>query len=257
MIKCISCEFEINPKWRHAIEMNICPTCGKSIMDEHLKNLFVSLSVTMEKLQQYPDQLNDWMLSNYNFIKTDSSLLPTYCPKEASKLDDESFQKRKNKKSIVKVKTESGEEEVETESLQSEERTNLFFKRAEAVQKSKEFANAAEKTEYLKKIAQQIKKSGGTQRPSDDGENEMIYDGNSEEVTIEEMQSVLEGGETYSSLPDIGDDEKIPSHILNMSKMAKGKGNKNQDMEDLQKLKDRADGINRPTVPAEFFQGLK
>src|ERR1700677_4568820 len=106
-MECISCKLEINPQWAHAIDMNICPYCGKPIMDEHLKNLFATLRATMEHLQTYPDQLNDWMLSNHNYIKTDSDKLITYVSKDIiadlKKVKDEKeFQDRK--KFTVKVK---------------------------------------------------------------------------------------------------------------------------------------------------------
>jgi Zn-finger nucleic acid-binding protein len=122
-MECISCKVEINPQWSHAIDINVCPFCGKHIMDEHLKNLFGTLRETMDALQTYPEQLNDWMLSNHNYVKTDSEKLLNYVPKEMltdlKKIkDDKDFQERK--KFTVKVKTETGVEEVQAESLQSE-----------------------------------------------------------------------------------------------------------------------------------------
>jgi len=135
-MKCISCQSEINPKWKHAIDQNICPYCGQPIMDEELKNLLSVLNDTMVKMQGYADQLNDWMLINFNFIKTDSDKLVDYVPKEYFKdlkkvEDDKDFQERKeNKKFTVKVRTEHGEQEVEAEKIQSEDKTNEFFKRA-------------------------------------------------------------------------------------------------------------------------------
>src|SRR5579885_95705 len=114
-MKCITCEVEINPKWKHAIDINVCPFCGQHIMEEHLKNLLTSLGETMEKLQAYPQQLDDWLLSNYNYIKTDSPNLKMYLPKETVKelrkeLDEAEFQEKK--RSVVKVKNAvTGEEE--------------------------------------------------------------------------------------------------------------------------------------------------
>ncbi len=138
-MKCISCESEINPKFRHAIEQNVCPFCGSSIMEELLKTLLVSLGDTMQKMQAYPDQLSDWLLSNYNYIKTDSVDLIKYVPKEAVKemkkeLDNEDFIDRKKK--VIKVKVENGkEEEVVTQKAMSDARTAGFFERAEIIKK--------------------------------------------------------------------------------------------------------------------------
>src|SRR5580698_11212389 len=77
------------------------------------------------------------MLSNHDYIKTDSERLITYVSKDIlldlKKIkDDKEFLDRK--KFTVKVKTETGAiEEVQAETLQSEEKTNDFFKRAEVI----------------------------------------------------------------------------------------------------------------------------
>ena len=138
-MKCISCESEINPKFKHAIEQNVCPFCGSSIMEELLKTLLVALGDTMQKMQSYPGQLDDWLLSNYNYIKTDSPNLIQYVPKEAVKemkkeLDNEDFIDRKKK--VIKVKVENGkEEEVVTQKAMSDARTAGFFERAEIIKR--------------------------------------------------------------------------------------------------------------------------
>ena len=81
-MKCISCDSEINPKWKHAIEQNSCPYCGQHIMDENLKSLLSVLTDAMERMQEYPDQLNDWMLFNYNFILSYSNYFRNYSRKK-------------------------------------------------------------------------------------------------------------------------------------------------------------------------------
>jgi len=238
-MKCMSCEMEINPKWTHAIDMNVCPFCGQGIMEEHLKNLFSSLRQTMEALKEYPDQLNDWMLSNHSYIKTDSPQLKQYMPKEYAEeirrqRDDEVKEekkvieaKRAENKSIVKVDTGEGAEEVLVEKIQSEEKTSSFFKRAEAVKPNIEgFKSASEKTQHLKAMAQQIRREGATvinqaglaaHLPA-----EMIDSADPEAVA--EFQSMMEGGEIASSLPDTGgDDDAIPSVVLAMANRAAGK----------------------------------
>ncbi len=251
-MKCISCDSEINPKWKHAVEQNICPYCGQNIMDEALKDLLSLLADTMEKMQHYSEELDSWMLSNYQFIKTDSPNLINYVSrdslKEIKKIEEEKdFQDRKeNKKFTVKVKTENGEQEVEAERIQSEERTNEFFRRAEAVKPKLEgFQNTAEKTEYLKKMTQQIKKAGVPLLASEKGDSsflspELIEAADPDAVL--EMQSLLEGsGEISSSLGDVSIDEDIPPVVLNMASRAKSGGNvaNAKDMVKLQQLQNR------------------
>lgn len=229
-MKCISCETEINPKWAHAIDMNVCPFCGKHIMEEHLKNLFATLRETMDDLQKYPEQLNDWMLSNHSYIKTDSPNIAQYMPEEMLKelkksKADEDFQKRKDaqNKFTVKVQTETGEEEVEAEKIQSEERTSEFFKRAEVIKKvppTKQqlgpnvYHSPAEKTEHLKKMAQQIKREGAQGLSSMGGGSmgipaEMLDQADPEAVA--EFQSMISGGDVASSIDSDSDfDDDLP-----------------------------------------------
>lgn len=197
-MKCISCESEINPKFKHAIEQNACPFCGGSIMEELLKSLLVSLRETMQKMQEYPDQLDDWMLSNYDYIKTDSPDLIAFVPREQLKdlrkeVDNEEFER---KKKVIKVKIENGKEvEAVTEKIQSDSKTAGFFERAQIIkkgdgsggdlddgdsdssdtsdeeqdfqpnpvkpnQKPRAFKSAAEKTRHLKEIKKRIQSEG-------------------------------------------------------------------------------------------------
>jgi hypothetical protein len=245
-MKCISCSGDINPQWTHAIEINVCPFCGKHIMEEHLKNLFATLRSTMESLAQYPDQLNDWMLSNHQFIKTDSPNLIDFVPKEqlqvkplkreASPVEDEL---QENKKFIVKVKTEAGvEEEVVAEKIQSEERTNDFFKRAEVIKPRLDgFQSPAQKNEHLKKMAEQIKRAGSTALNSEGAASiispEMME--NADPEAVAELESILSGDLITSSLSDNTGDE-IPDVVLRMASGASGKGNGKASAADLLKL---------------------
>ena len=196
-MKCASCEIEINPQWRHAIDANVCPFCGSAILEEHLKNLLSTISDVMEDLLAYQDQLNDWMLSNHSYIKTNSPDLIYHIPQEMLQVSqkDVDFQKRKeaqDKKFTVKVQTEMGEEEVVVEKVQSEDKTNDFFKRAEAVKPNIEgYKNTMEKTEHLKRVVQQIKKGGSVSLVNEGGSGIMIDPSmmdNADEEAIAELR---------------------------------------------------------------------
>ena len=245
-MKCITCEVEINPKWKHAIELNNCPFCGQAIVDEQLRDLFSSLRETMEQLSPYQDQLNDWLLSNHSYIKTDSEDLISYVPKELMKdfvknNSEKDFQERKNKKFTVKVATETGEQEVSVEKIQSEERTNEFYKRAEAVKPNIEgFSSVSEKTQHLKALAQQIRREGSAV-VNQSGMGGMMDSSEITEVIdpemVTELQSAISGGDIISSAlpePNMGDDD-IPSVVLNMANRA-ARGGKDPN-DDLMKLK--------------------
>lgn len=263
-MKCISCETEINPKWKHAIDINVCPFCGEHIMEEHLKNCLTGLAAAMEEMLKYPDQLNDWLLSNHNFIKTDSPKLPEFLPKEFYKeLKKQEFERdfADKKQYTVKVKTENGEEDVVTEKIQSDEKTNDFFKRAEVVRpnsdkgdrgerpvnsrdKEKTFSSVGEKTQHLKDLKRQIERDGAPAITNEAGLAAMINPNHLDSAdpeTVAEMQSLLHdgGGEIASSLSG-DDDDAIPSVVLAMARSAKGKtGNSNADIAKLQQMHDR------------------
>ena len=257
-MECISCKVEINPKWTHAIDINICPFCGAGIMEEHLKNLLTSLRETMEKLQEYPSQVEDWMLSNFNFIKIDSPKIGDYMPKEMlkelKKIEAEKdFNDRKQY--TVKVKTENGEEDVVAEKIQSDDKTNDFFKRAEVVrpandrgsnqgENDKSFSSVGAKTQYLKSLKKEIETNGAPAITNEAGLAAMIRPnqmGNADPAAVAELQSMLDdgGGEIASSL-GTDDDDAIPSVVLAMASRAKGKTtNSNADIAKLQEMHNR------------------
>lgn len=254
-MKCISCEVQIDPKWKHAIDINICPFCGKGIMEDELKNLFSSLRSTMESLQAYPDQLNDWLLSNHNYIKTNSIHLKEYLPKDykdeikkerdlelASRRKDEALEKQE-RKFTVKVATEQGEEEVLAEKIQTDEKTGDFFKRAEAIKPNIDgFKSTAEKTSHLKSIVQQIKRNGSPVISSSELISPEMMDSADPEA-VAEMRAILSGNESInSSLSDGADDSDDPPPFivaaLNSKAAQNNSGNNAADMIKHQKMYD-------------------
>lgn len=242
-MRCISCEVEINPKWAHAIEQNICPFCGAQIMDDNLKESLSSLKNIMSGLSHYNEQLDDWLLYNFNYIKVDSPDLINYVDKDViseffnnlkKSASDQSFNDRK--KHIVKVKTELGEEDVEVEKTQSIEDTNSFFDRAEV--KKNKFSSVSEKTEHLKALKKQIEETGSSSVINESGLSDMI-ESELNDVDSGDYQSLVSGNEISSSLPDIGDGDEIPSVVLAMEKRSNSKNNSNADFEKLKAMRDR------------------
>jgi hypothetical protein len=225
-MKCISCESDIDPKWAHAISINVCPNCGQAIMEEHLKNLLSTLGSTMRELQQYPEQLNDWLFSNYQYVKTDSPLLASYLPKEqvrelSKQIDEQEEQQPQVRK--IKIKQSDGsitEEEVIVEKKMSNNRAKEFYDRANNnLGKSGKAARAKvsgasedpksaptdiiSKTEHLKTLKHQIEeeaKSGIVNQAQMvammETENPDV-EVSSEEVA--EMQAEISGGDQISS----------------------------------------------------------
>jgi len=237
-MKCMSCDSEINPKWKHAIDSNMCPFCGQNVVDDKLRELFVDLRVLMDELEEYRDQLEDWLLSNYNFIRTTSTSLVNYIPKELLKGNSLPRNKEEGTKYTVKVKTDKGEEEVIAEKIQSEETTNEFFKRAEAVKPNIDgFKSTIEKTRHLKALTNQIKNAGTKVITNDDVEMMSVNMDDADPDVVEEMQSLISSPGISSSLTD-SEDLEIPPALLAMS-------NNKSDTSDLIKLQQMQDRINK------------
>jgi hypothetical protein len=229
-MKCKSCATEINPKWKHAIDTNKCPFCGAEIMDEKLKELFMTLTATIDSLSAYPDQLDDWMLLNHNYIKTDSAKLASFLPQSVV----EELNSKLEKKSILKVKGADGEEqEVEVKKIQSDKKTDEFFKRAEAVRPNIDgFQNTADKTQHLKNLAAQIKRAGT-------GNAQALLNNDAEGADPEELaelQSMIAGeqGSSYDS-----SDDDIPAVVQQMAARGGNSAATNRDLLKLQQMHDK------------------
>jgi len=266
-MKCISCETEINPKWRHAIDQNICPYCGSRILEEHLKNCLANLRLAIDDMSKYPDQLSDWLLSNCNYIKTDSPDLINYLPKELLKSayqETSSNDKDDKKQSIIKIKLPNGgEQEVLVEKTQSEAKTQGFFERAEVLQGSGKTSGKApkapdepeapksiiEKTQNLRELAQQIKKEAASGITSQSSLASMMEKADPEAVA--EFQSLIGSGDIIaSSLPEpsTGDDDEIPAVALAMARAASNKnsgGNNIKDLQSLHEMQAKAQGASQ------------
>lgn len=245
-MKCISCETEINPKWKHAIESNICPFCGKSIIEEKAKELLTSLSTIMECLNSYPEHLRDWMLSNYSFIQTSDENLINYVPEEVllkkySELGGKVSvpNATTNKKYKVEVASADGKvSEVEVEKLKSDEDTSKFFERAEAVKKNGN-DNIVEKTQHLKKLAKQLKSNKVTEI-HDESLDVSEMDGMGEEINKATLDSILqEDMAQYNTKDNDLEEEDLPPAVLAMMANSKSGTGNMKDLALLQKLQQR------------------
>lgn len=149
----MSCQSEINPKWKHAVNNNSCPFCGDNILPEELKELLSSLEHTINELKEkYSNQLDDWMLSNYNYISTENDKLINYVPKHKliNKVKSSAVKETSEEDSGVDENLESSIDEGKVTSVQDSSVTEQFFKAA-GVSKS------IERTQELKKMAEEIK----------------------------------------------------------------------------------------------------
>ena len=251
-MQCISCQSEINPKWKHAIEQNICPNCGDQIMPQHLKDLLSQLAKTMTELQQYPKETDDWFLSNYNYIKTDSPSLINFVPKEAIKQvisnsdeDNSDEDDSEGETTTMIIKNSKGEdEEIIVEKKQSKAITNGFFERAEVIKKPKPKtksrkskgetdqepkSSVIDKTEHLKAMAKQIREEIDQGFVSEDNLASMISmdevdpDMQASDEDVAEFESALSFGDAgvSSAISSSDDDESgMTDRVLRMNMQA-------------------------------------
>lgn len=60
MMQCMYCCAKINTKWKYAIDNNICPVCGKTIVDDNLKYLYSSLNSTTQMIAKIKESIRSY-----------------------------------------------------------------------------------------------------------------------------------------------------------------------------------------------------
>lgn len=232
-MKCNSCSTDIDPKWRHAIEQNSCPFCGDVILPEELKNLFTTLSTVLNiATATYSEQLEDWLLSNYEFIKTTSPKLAQLAPKRhASGNEKLALEDQEERIEIING------QEVKIKPLLSQERANVFAKRSGAMKKNGGSFSSADR---IKKLKQEIEKGGNPEMSIVDADPS----------AAEEYLAAINAGESQELIrPSFGgsggfdgEDEPIPQVALALAGKFGGNAQSNyKDMETLARLRKRAE----------------
>lgn len=222
-MKCTSCSSEINPKWKHAVDTNLCPFCGQSIMDIELKALLSTLSTTLESLKAHPEHLEDW-LRTHGYVREDKIVYAPPAPVIAP---------------TATVPQVHNPPHKDTVAVQDQEVTNKFFKNAEATK-------MVNKTQHLKEMAAQIKKQGAaslTANPLGALINPEDLNTADPEVVADLQELIGNSQEIASSLPATGDDGEDDVHpiALAMAQVAGGKGGQNnaRDLMKLQQLQSK------------------
>lgn len=182
-MECMSCNNAINPVWTHAIEQNICPFCGKPIMEEMLKDLLTDLGAILTLLEDYPTQRDEFLRSK-GFLKGNSKFVDS-------------------KKQVINV--DGKETEIQSTKIADDESVKEFFKRANYKGDfDGERLSPEEKTQKLKSMVEKIKASGSEEWNPDELAEAGIenpYEELASQSTGNFMQE-LEGG--TPNLPTIG-----------------------------------------------------
>jgi hypothetical protein len=208
-MKCLSCQLDIDPKWKHAIDNNVCPFCGDHIMPEDLKNNIVSLREIISSFKEkYSEQLDDLLFSNYNYVRIDSPRMKQFTPEPKIIY----HQKHSNDE-------DPSHQEHESLSVQDQEVTSKFFKNAEV-------SKAVSRTNELKKLVTEIKSSNP---------NLKKIAHSSPVMTADELASEMEE-DFESPMPHYqNSDDDIPAAVLAFTNQKNNK-DPNYNMRDVLKL---------------------
>ena len=172
-MKCISCDIEIPSQWVHAINSNICPNCGKEIMDSFSQDLIKELREVFEKMNASPEALAGWLIDNYTLKKVGSAepvefKVPKIKTKHKSSEDeDETFVKPKVKldKSIYNDVFESSNEDLPDVISEDDDLDNL--EKEDRLQSQEESVFVRRAGVDMDKVKRAIAKMKG--EDSDDG----------------------------------------------------------------------------------------
>lgn len=231
-MKCKSCEGDVPPKFAHSIAVNCCPLCGNEIMEAELQSALTELKSAMSIAKLYPDEVFDWLKSNYSLIPQSSvsiqlaameSTMNTRVQAEMDKFKANYFKatpanlKRAEENSIL----DQDGNQVVGETIQAPEQTNKFMKNA-GVNKM------VSQNDRYREIVKEIKKNGAPALMSEGGgagviSPDMLQQAWEAEDT-EEMGAYFGNGPGVSSGLDSdmdGDDEGVPAFVLSMANQAK------------------------------------
>lgn len=248
---CKSCKGDVPPKFAHAILVNTCPLCGDVIMDEALQISLKALKQVMEAVNSYPQEIFDWLKSNYSlYSETDVQSRVSEAEekiKELSRrLPPSSAQSLKtNLQQADEVQLDANGNQISGSVIQPSEQTNKFFKNAEATKT----LDRQEQLSNMAKIARQIKKSGSASVSEDSDANgnvvtpEMMgMDSNADPVQLAELRNAFGTDPNEGADPaDMDYEDEIPSAVLNMAnKAGGGQGVNQRDLMKLQNLQHKS-----------------
>ena len=255
-MKCKSCSGDVPPKFSHAILVNICPLCGDPIMDDELQSALADLKSAMTATASYPNEIFDWLKSNYNLFTLDdvtaklneaeAKLKETYTqqivkpiPKSAQPLPPPK-----------EIQVDEDGNQLTGQVIQSPDQTSKFLK-------DPKVTRAISKQDHFKNVIKQIKSSG--KMPESSGISggggggaltpDMIEgidgsEGGLDSEELAELNAAFGNDEPgiQSGLDDeMGFDDEIPLAVLNMANAAGGNvGSNNKDLKKLAALQGKS-----------------
>lgn len=135
-MKCQSCNCQVSSEFTFAVSTNCCPKCGKPMMQEDVKTLFLKIDDLMKQNGNDLVDLASWLVLNYKptTMQEESVQPPTEEKVESvtaqfTPMDDEESVEVAEPKPIKPKAIKTSREQKEQQIL-SPERKNIFAKRA-------------------------------------------------------------------------------------------------------------------------------
>jgi hypothetical protein len=135
-MKCKNCDCQVSSDFKHSFTTNCCPKCGQTMMQEDVKDIYLQMSDILNKEGNDLGDVAIWLVNTHHskitqFDESEEHVLEPIIEIEGTVESIEEplpVLKPAVKKPAPKVKrTQSGTQE---HSLLSQDRTNLFSKRA-------------------------------------------------------------------------------------------------------------------------------
>jgi hypothetical protein len=140
-MKCQNCNCQVSSEFTFAFTTNCCPKCGKTMMHEDVKTLYLKIEEVMKKSDNDLGDLAVWLVNNYKFKTTElvedvvetsemvqrEETLPVETMTDTVTIDVEMTPLEPKVKKPAPIKTSR---EQKDQSMLSPERKNLFAKRA-------------------------------------------------------------------------------------------------------------------------------
>lgn len=158
-MECLSCKFNVDLKWKYAIDNNICPNCGKSIMEQELKNNLSLLREVMDNLKNELPSLESWLYDSYGLLLGKSDLFLSLMPKQKNIQETVEFKANNigtHKEEILQLEEQKDDEAFTTVNKANPEVINKYFDNAEV-------RETLQKQKDLKDLVSQIKAQNASQ----------------------------------------------------------------------------------------------
>lgn len=136
-MKCKSCDCQVSAEFKHAIETNCCPKCGKTIMDTNVQGLLIKMNEVLRTNNNDIGALAVWFSNTYLSDSEDADRREdTSTADDQGEIVEDIQEERKPSKKTPPRKIQRSTAASKEQSSEMAERAALITKRA-GIDKSK------------------------------------------------------------------------------------------------------------------------